>query len=485
MKSHETIFAVPTYRLRDVAETIEAYDEHFWSNGHAAKIMIFDDSSLANHQKYYSQLEQTRTHGELYYVGPHEKEQFIEFLNRKLRDKKLESLVRNLFRPSYGGNRNFTLMYSLGAYLISADDDMRPYGLIESSPESLEADEVSRGKLIKGDSNEVVRKSFDLLTGFHDVLGRKVGELPENYETGELLVDTAMDLETNVSNDFSENNSLIVKRGPISKNCVVKMAQTFRTGTNDIDALDYVQMYLRDESQDQSNLHEFNDKYVLVNFRPAATKNNWRMDCGVAGYDNRLGLPPFFPTRLRFEDFIYRLWIQQPGIASAHVDAVQNHIKNNYMRNPLAMDVFNEEICTLLKKKIKGSVTKLEDLTIRFSYNGEVTLKDTSEILDKIAGVHRQVVEAAGKTRNRQRSEALALFAENLTRSFYGFEPDFFQQNVTRIVDDVISVIHASLELWPTLVEICYYHKDKKQFPQLLVKNKRLKNHNGTASRAG
>ena len=140
------------------------------------------------------------------------------------------------------------------------------------------------------------------------------------------------------------------------------MAQTFRTGTNDIDALDFVQMYLRDESQHQANLHDFNDLYVLVNFRPVVTKKNWRMDCGVAGYDNRLGLPPFFPTRLRFEDFIYRLWIQQPGIASAHVDAVQTHIKNNYMRNPLAMDVFNEEICTLLKKKIKDSVTKLEDL---------------------------------------------------------------------------------------------------------------------------
>jgi hypothetical protein len=74
--------------------------------------------------------------------------------------------------------------------------------------------------------------------------------------------------------------------------------------------------------------------------------------------------------------------VQQPGIASAHVDAVQTRIKNNYRRNPLAMAVFNEEICTLLKKKIKGSVTRLEDLTIRFACNGEVTLKDTQEILE-------------------------------------------------------------------------------------------------------
>ncbi len=396
LKEAPIIFTVPTYRLRDVAETIEKYDDHFARNGHSVKMMIFDDSSLANHEKYYALLEQTKTVNDLYYVGPREKEQFLGFLNRKLRDSKLESLVRNLFRPSYGGNRNFTLMYSLGAFLISADDDMRPHALIESSPESLNSEEISRGKLLKASGDGFVQKSFDLLTAFQDVLGCRVGELPGNYERGELLVDTAMDLETNVSNDFAGDNSLILKRGPVSSSAVVKMAQTFRTGTNDIDALDYVQMYLRDESQHHANLHDFNDFYVLVNFRPVATKKNWRMDCGVAGYDNRLGLPPFFPTRLRFEDFIYRLWIQQPGIAAAHVDAVQTHTKNNYMRNPLAMDVFNEELCTLLKKKIKGSVTKLEDLTIRFGYNGEVTLKDTQEILEKITEVNRQVVGSSG-----------------------------------------------------------------------------------------
>lgn len=485
MKEAATIFTVPTYRLRDVPEAIETYDEHFWSNGHSVKMMVFDDSSLATHEKYYPLLEKIRTHNDVYYVGPREKEQFLDFLNRKLRDKKLASLVRNLFHPSYGGNRNFTLMYSLGAFLISADDDMRPYGLIESSPESLNAEEVSRGKLMKRDAPGFVQKSFDLLTAFQDVLGRRMSELPGNYEKGELVVDTAMDLETNVSRGFSTENSLLLKRGVAPRRAVVKMAQTFRTGTSDIDALDFVQMYLRDESQHRADLLDLDDLYVLVNFRPVVTKKNWRMDCGVAGYDNRLGLPPFFPTRLRFEDFIYRLWIQQPGFASAHVDGVQTHVKNNYMRSPLAMDVFNEEICTLLKKKIKDTMTKLEDLTVGFHYNGEVTLRDTQEILDKITSVHRQTVEAAGRTRNGERRKSLNLFAESLARSFYGFEPDFFQQNVSRIVDDVISVIHASLELWPTLVEICYFHKDKKDFPQVRVKNKRLKNRSGSGLQGG
>ena len=199
MKTAENIFVVPTYRLRDVGATIEAYDEHFWSNGHSVKMMVFDDSSLANHEKYFSRLEHTKTVNDLYYVGPHEKEQFLSFLNKKLRDRKLEALVRNMFRPSYGGNRNFTLIYTLGAFMISADDDMRPYALVEGSPESLGHDEISRGRLHKVGANGYLQKSYDLLTSFKDVLGKRVREVPGNYESGELVRDTAMDLETNVS----------------------------------------------------------------------------------------------------------------------------------------------------------------------------------------------------------------------------------------------------------------------------------------------
>ena len=40
MKTAETVFVIPTYRLRDIAETIETYDEHFWSNGHSVKMMV-------------------------------------------------------------------------------------------------------------------------------------------------------------------------------------------------------------------------------------------------------------------------------------------------------------------------------------------------------------------------------------------------------------------------------------------------------------
>jgi hypothetical protein len=55
---------------------------------------------------------------------------------------------------------------------------------------------------------------------------------------------------------------------------------------NDIDETDFVDMFLEDE--DQSSLDTLSDFYVLVNFRPAITRMNSRMDCGVAGYDKHL-----------------------------------------------------------------------------------------------------------------------------------------------------------------------------------------------------
>src|ERR1700677_4850712 len=219
-------FAIPTNRLRDVGETVEHYDEHFWRNGHSPQIIVFDDSTPTSQEKYFPLLEKTATHHDLYYVGPREKEQFLGYLNSRLRDKRLESLVKSLFRPSYGGNRNCTLMYTLGGLMVSADDDMRPYTLMEHSPESLGPEEGCRGRLHKVGHNGYGRKSFDILTSFLDVLGKPAGQVPDNYERGELLVDTSMDLETNATQGLVRENSLRLQRGPLPDEAIVKMAQT-------------------------------------------------------------------------------------------------------------------------------------------------------------------------------------------------------------------------------------------------------------------
>ncbi len=472
MDSRPTTFVIPTYRLRDVGETIERYDDNFWRNGHTTRLIVFDDSSQATHDKYFPLLERTKTHNELYYVGPKEKAEFVHMLVQRLGGRKHESVVKNLFRPSYGGNRNCTLMYTLGGFMVSADDDMRPDALIENSVESLAPQEISRGKLVKSASDGFTRRSFDILRAFGDVLGKKVTQIPENYATGDHLVDTAMDLETNATKGIMRENSLFLEKGEVSTNAVVKIAQTFRTGTNDIDAIDFVDLFLQDDAA--VHLEDLNDLYVLVNFRPVVTNKNWRMDCGVAAYDNRHGLPPFFPTRLRFEDYIYRLWIQREGMVAAHVDAVQNHAKNNYMRNPPAAEVFNEEVCNLIKRKLKASPYSIDELNARFEYGGEVESSDAEEILERVTSLHRRVLDAARGATNEERRRSLLAFSENLERAFYGFESDFFQQNVSRIVDDVVSQIQGALELWPTLVEICYFQRHTKDLPKVKVANVHL-----------
>lgn len=61
-----------------------------------------------------------------------------------------------------------------------------------------------------------------------------------------------------------------------------------------------------------------------------------------------------------------------------------------------------------------------------------------------------------------------------MRKAFYGFEPDFFQQNLLRIVDDVLTVIKGSMELWPTLIEIAFFEKARRGLPEILVSNQRL-----------
>ena len=51
MQEKDLLFVIPTYRLKEVCETIEQYDEHFWRNGHSVRMVVFDDSSPANQEK--------------------------------------------------------------------------------------------------------------------------------------------------------------------------------------------------------------------------------------------------------------------------------------------------------------------------------------------------------------------------------------------------------------------------------------------------
>jgi hypothetical protein len=460
----EPLFAIPTCRLRDVGEAVEAYDGHFAHYGHSLRLVVFDDSSARLHERYFPRLASIKTRNELSYVGPAEKAALKELLSERLGDETRAALVGELFRPSYGGNRNFTLLYSLGSLLVSADDDMRPYALVDEDGPGLEGNEVCRGKVVKAGRAPRERRSFDVLGAFLDALGKPERGLPPEYARGEVLIDTATDLETNTTRDFTRDNKLLVQGGDVEADAVVKMAQTFRSGTNDIDALDFIELFLQDE--EQKSLDTLADVYVLGRFRPAVTNKNWRMDCGVAAYDNLSGLPPFFPTRLRFEDYIYRLWIQQPGVVAAHVAAAQNHGRSPYLRNPPASEILNEEIANLLKGKIRTTITELGDLGVRFDYDGEIEDDEVSAILERMGRLHARVMFAAERATDRRRADELLGFAVALDAAFCGFEFDFFQHTLHRILGDTVRRIKGSLALWPTLLEICDHSARHGELPQ-------------------
>ncbi len=48
------------------------------------------------------------------------------------------------------------------------------------------------------------------------------------------------------------------------------------------------------------------------------------------------------------------------------------------------------------------------------------------------------------------------------------------RRNLIRMIDDVISQFKGSLEIWPTLVEICYLHKNRAGLPMRAVENQRF-----------
>ena len=272
-----------------------------------------------------------------------------------------------------------------------------------------------------------------------------------------------MELETNATRAGPENSfDLETRTG--DTDAVVKDSAGFPLGTNDIDAMDFAELFLRREQTDRMPLNEL---YVLVNFRRLL--RNWH-DCGVARATQHFWLPPFFR----------RVAIRRPHLslvdsapASPRLTSMQPRITLQLHAEPGVRRDFNEEVSNLLKRKIKATVSKVDELGVTFDYDGEVTAEDAGLILEKVAAMNRRALDAAERAAHPERREALRLFAANLQKSFYAFEPDFFQQNLLRIVDDVVNTIKGSIELWPTLVEICYFEKERRGLPRRKVNSRR------------
>ena len=106
--------------------------------------------------------------------------------------------------------------------------------------------------------------------------------------------------------------------------------------------------------------------------------------------------------------------------------------------------------------------------------DGSRLLRDTvSGSAENPAALGRELAERILAAGAGPLLERLRAFAASLDKAFYSFEPDFFQQNLLRIVDDVVGIIKASIQLWPTLVEIAYFEKRRNGLPRKLVRNQK------------
>jgi hypothetical protein len=438
------LFVIPTYRIEAACETARKYAENFRRFNHSIPIIIFDDSPNEDDYlkklavKYFSDLDQ------IYYVGFREKALFLSQLKKYFKN---DALIDLIFRPSYGGNRNFTLAYTLGKKMITADDDMSPYGLFANPARLTNNDLVYKGRFVN-DTKRILQIDQDIVGSFQNVLGKKAGSI--NYQKGEHLIDNSVDLLTNNTKKKLPNEIVLkLKKGKVPDNTVIKIAQTYRSGSPDVDAMDYINDFF--ENPEIISVNDLSQTLVVSYFKPCVTKLNWRFDPGVCALDNSSGLPPFIPTSLRFEDYIFRLWLQKDDVASAHVNAVQNH-KRNPKRLSLTSSFLNEEIAAILKHVMRLNIKKINDTSIIFLDKFDVSI-------NKIENIYQKGLELKRKAEKYLHEKPLynsyfTNFLTDLEKTFFEFNHEAFISAVSAQLNDEYQLLLQTMDLWPKLLPV-------------------------------
>jgi len=449
-RDNEAIFVIPTYRPNNIGETVGRYSDSFRSFGYRVPIIVFDDSlGEQNRRRALKSFVDAEIgyEGDIWYVGEIEKKRFLSKL--EARTKISSNLLKNIFKPSYGGNRNFTLAYTLGNLFISSDDDMHPISLFERQ-KGLNEDEIAKGKYVPREGRYRVSPD-NILVGFLEVLGKKVSEVPDSYKKGSVIQDSSADLLTNNTKPgvLTSQNVLKLIRGEVPATATIKLAQSFRTGSSDVDSKDYVEEFLRNPTL--VSMSDLSKVYVLSDCVPCITKVNWRLDCGVAGYDNRGGLPPFIPTRLRFEDYIFRIWSQKPDVASAHVDATQTHKRDPTNRSSLAEDYLNEELSAILKDELRRLNSGIEDITLSFNDGLSIDQDKIEEIFQRGQKLYAKTQEKSKDAFDRK--GLYIQFANSLFHAYKKFDWQEFYKFTEETLNSEMELLRRTLEVWPRIIE--------------------------------
>ncbi|MBI2971911.1 MAG: hypothetical protein HYY37_05820 [Candidatus Aenigmarchaeota archaeon] len=453
---NDVALVIPTYRIEHASRVVSAYAHNFARYGHEVPIIVFDDSGHQRSQQSAGQLRYISNPGGVFYAGPEEKAAFLDRMAGTLGADVPARALGETFKPSYGGNRNFTVAYTLGGMCISVDDDMRPHALLHNTPEGLHYPEVAKGVFVHVNSPTYRKEEQDIAGAFLQFLGKPVSAFTgSGVPVAAAVRDDMTDLYTNTTVGSiceGRSNALSLVDGHVNPNARIKIAQTFRTGSYDVDAHDYAEEFLRPGGPEMLAVNDMSIKYVQKAHRPFVSQNNWRIDCGVSGYDNTGGLPPFLPTKLRCEDYAYRLWSRQHAdVATVHVDAIQSHYRDPYSRESIPKDFHNEAHANFLKGVLRETLEHADGLTLRFGKNGEVSNEEARSLVAAARHFYDAAVRRAAEGETNR--GAYLAFASQFRDAYAGFDADAFHTAMNARIRHELDVINGTMAAWPSILD--------------------------------
>jgi hypothetical protein len=299
------------------------------------------------------------------YLGPEEKLRYLEGL---------EACVHGasaLLQPGYGGNRNWLLLATLGRHLLSVDDDVHPYGMFREQARAsrfvLEGQFVSRTEW-----DHCLQVDFDILGACSAMLGRSVAEVADAWAArgrplamGSHLEDANVDLALNLAHRPLQPASVELVPGNVPANGRIGIVQSFLSGDPDLDAKELIWAF-----------HQWGDgrvlqgkppvQFALDTFRPCILDHDFRVTAAVLGLDNTDGTIPFIPTRLRFEDYLLRLYSQRQAFHVGYCESVQTHRRAMTSRNNIVGDFVIEGLATIMKTLINAGLRETGPLAFEF-----------------------------------------------------------------------------------------------------------------------
>jgi hypothetical protein len=145
----------------------------------------------------------------------------------------------------------------------------------------------------------------------------------------------------------------------------IGLTQAFLSGDPDLDARELVWAF-----------HRWGDgrilqgrtpvQFVIDQHHPCLLDHDFRLTAAVLGLDNTGGTIPFIPTRLRFEDYLMRLYSLRQGFHVGYTDVVQTHRRAMAGRNNTVRDLVIEGLATLMKQLINAGLRETGAFAFRF-----------------------------------------------------------------------------------------------------------------------